>query len=67
MLFHYLYTKFWQVTGQVARKSYRPKTCRPEPESCRPKFMVMSPEILSRVARNFIECLIWKKSNNRKE
>ena len=25
-------------TGQIARKSSRPKSCRPEPESCRPKF-----------------------------
>ena len=33
--------------GQVARKSSRPK-------SCRPKFIVMSPDILSHVARNFI-------------
>ena len=28
---------------------------------------VMLPEIHSHVARNFIECLILKKSNNRKE
>ena len=40
--------------GQVARKSSRPKSCRPKPESCRPKFIVMSPDILSHVARNFI-------------
>ena len=51
--------------GQVARKSSRPKSCRPKPESCRPKFIVISescrpkfivmqPDILSRVARNFI-------------
>ena len=39
---------------QVARKSSRPKSCRPKPESCRPKFIVMSPDILSHVARNFI-------------
>ena len=37
------------VTGQVTRKSSRPKSCRPEPESCCPKFIVMSPEILSSV------------------
>ena len=42
------------VTGQVAQKSSRPKSCRPEPESCCPKFTVMSPEILRHVARNFI-------------
>ena len=40
------------TAGQVARKSSRPKSCRPEPESCCPKFAVMSPEILSHVARN---------------
>ena len=40
--------------GQVARKSSRPKSCRPKPESCRPKFIVLSPDILSHVARNFI-------------
>ena len=37
------------VTGQVARKSSRPKSCRPERESCCPKFIVMSPEIVSSV------------------
>ena len=41
-----------RVTGQVARKSSRPKSFRQKPESCRPKFIVMSPEILSHVARN---------------
>ena len=41
------------VAGQVARKSSRPKSYRPEPELCRPKCIVMSPEILSHVARNF--------------
>ena len=40
------------LTGQVARKSSRPKSCRLKPQSCRPKFIVMSPEILSHVARN---------------
>ena len=35
------------VTGQVARKSFRPKSYRPEPESCCPKYIVMSPTILS--------------------
>ena len=44
------------VTGQVTRKSSRPKSCRPEPESCCPKFTVMSPEILSHVARNPKTC-----------
>ena len=44
------------VTGQVTRKSSRPKSCRPEPESCCPKFAVMSPEILSHVARNPKTC-----------
>ena len=34
-----------------------------EPESCWPKFIVISPEILSHVARNFIERLNLKKSN----
>ena len=41
---------FWyyvKLYGQVARKSSRPK-------SCCPKFIVMSPDILSHVARNFI-------------
>ena len=38
-----------RLYGQVARESSRPK-----PESCRPKFIVMSPDILSHVARNFI-------------
>ena len=42
---------FWHE--QVARKSSRPKSYRPEPELCRPKYIVMSPEILSHVARNF--------------
>ena len=51
------------VTGQVARKSSRPKSCRPKPESCRPKYIVMSPDILSHVARNFIDCINLKKSN----
>ena len=27
-----------RITGQIARKSSRPKSSRPEPESCRPKF-----------------------------
>ena len=40
---------FRKVTGQVARKSSRPKSYRPEPESCRPKYIVMSPAILSSV------------------
>ena len=44
------------VYGQVARKSSRPKSCRPKPESCCPKFIVMSPEILSHVARNPKSC-----------
>ena len=63
LLSHRLYgerglTEFiWQAgLRQIARKSSRPK-----PESCCPKFM--SPKILSRVARNFIECLNLKKSN----
>ena len=51
------------VTGQVARKLSLPKSYRPEPESYRPKYIVMSPEILSHVARNFIECINLKKSN----
>ena len=57
---------FSRVTDQVARKSSRPKSGRPEPEPCCPKLIVMR-LILSHVARNFIECLIMKKSNNRKE
>ena len=32
------------VYSQVARESSRPKSCRPKPESCCPKFLVMSPE-----------------------
>ena len=44
---------FEEVTGQVARKSSRPKSYRPEIKLCRPKYIVMSPEILSHVARNF--------------
>ena len=28
----------------VARESSRPKSCRPKPETCCPKFLVMSPE-----------------------
>ena len=40
--------------GQVARKSSRPKSCRLKPESCRPKFIIMLPNILSHVAQNFI-------------
>ena len=51
------------VYGQVARKLSRPKSCRPKPESCCPNFIVMSPEILSHVVINFIECLNLKKSN----
>ena len=51
------------VYGQVARMSSRPKSCRPKPESCCPKFIVVSLEILSHVARSFIECLNLKKSN----
>ena len=51
------------VASQVARKSSRPKSYRPEPESCCPKYIVMSPEILSHVARNFIKCINLKKSN----
>ena len=39
-----------QVTRQVARKSSRPKSRRPKPESCCPKFIVMSPEILCHTA-----------------
>ena len=57
------YQKKWRqveaVRSQVAQKSSRPKSCRPK--------LVMSPEILSHVTRNFNECLILKKSNNRKE
>ena len=33
-------------------RSSRPKSYRPEPESCCPKYIVMSPEINSHVARN---------------
>ena len=40
------------VYGQVARKSSRPKSCRPTPESCCSKFIVMLLEIHSHVARN---------------
>ena len=36
---------FARVTGQVTRKSSRPKSYRPEPESCCPKYIVMSPEM----------------------
>ena len=50
------------VTGQVAQKSSCPKSYRPEPELCCPKYIVMSPEIQSHVARNFIEYINLKKS-----
>ena len=46
-------------------KSSCPKVISPEVMS--PETRVMSPEILSHVTRNFNECLILKKSNNRKE
>ena len=46
-------------------RSSRPKVISPEVMS--PGTRVMLPEIHSHVARNFIECLILKKSNNRKE
>ena len=52
-----------RVYGQVTQKLSRPKWCRQKPESCWPKFIVISPEILSHVARNFIERLNLKKSN----
>ena len=47
-------TTVYLVYGQVARKSSRPKLCRPKSESCRPKCFVKSPEMLSYLARNFI-------------
>ena len=42
------------VYGQVARKSCHPKSSCPKPESFRAKFIVISPDILSHVARNFM-------------
>ena len=48
--------KFQAVVTASSEKSSRPKSCRPEPESCCPKFPVMSPEILSHVARNPKTC-----------
>ena len=46
-------------------RSSRPIVMSPgiEPESCCPKFIVMSHEILSHAAPNFIECIDLKKSN----
>ena len=46
-------------------RSSRPKVISPEVMS--PGTRVMLPEIHSHVTRNFIECLILKKSNNRKK
>ena len=42
------------VYGQVTRKSSCPKLCRTNPELCRPKFWVKSPEMFGYVAWNFI-------------
>ena len=53
---------FRLVYGQVAQNSSRLKSCCPKPESCCLKFIVMLPEILSHVARNFIKCLNLKES-----
>ena len=56
------------VTNQVARKSSRSK-----PESCCPKFIVVLPEILSHVTRNFIVlqgingCLSAQKKGDSKQ
>ena len=50
---------------QRGNRSSRPKLISLEVMS--PGTRVMLPEIHSHVARNFIECLILKKSNNRKE
>ena len=38
------------VTGQVTRKSSRPKSCRPEPESCCPKSVLTSSHLGSNAA-----------------
>ena len=54
---------FKSPESHLARKSSRPKSYRPKPESRCPKYIVMSPEIPSHVARNFIECINLKKSN----
>ena len=39
-------------TTLPGNRSSRPKSCRPETESCCPKFIVMSPKILSHVDRH---------------
>ena len=45
------------VTGQVARKSSRPKLYRSKPESWRPKFLDKSPEILIKSVCNISRSL----------
>ena len=52
------------VYGHVARKSSRPKSCRPKPELCRPIFIVMSPEILSCVIHRKIKLDNAKQCRN---
>ena len=54
-----------EESNVYGNRSSRPKVISPEVMS--PGTRVMSPEFLSNVARNFIECLILKRSNNRKE